>query len=98
MSITEEQAREKWCPMVRYTFHSTDSSANRWKQSLPPNEPHALNPLPCRCIAPECMMWRWHFEQTNKQPSNSMSWPPVEPTYSQTYKGYCGLAGGGGIL
>ena len=23
------------------------------------SEPHALNPVPCRCIASECMAWRW---------------------------------------
>jgi hypothetical protein len=44
---------------VRYSFNSDDTACNRWKQSEPPTEPHALNPVPCRCIASQCMAWRW---------------------------------------
>lgn len=53
--MTPKEARTKWCPMVRYATR-LDPSSNRWKQDV--GEPHALNPVPCRCIANECMMWR----------------------------------------
>ena len=62
MTLTEAEAASKWCPHVRYQWQS-DPSANRWKQSLPADEPHALNPEPCRCIASECMAWRWAAPQ-----------------------------------
>lgn len=58
MNLTEREAASKWCPHARYQWQS-DPSANRWKQSLPEEQPHALNPVPCRCIASECMAWRW---------------------------------------
>jgi hypothetical protein len=56
--ITEAEAKTKWCPFARYAFTDV-GGVNRWKQSAPENEPHALNPVPCRCIGSECMMWRW---------------------------------------
>lgn len=53
--LTEEQAREKWCPMVRLA-----------EATAPPGYPSrnrgtsdsGVHPL-CRCIASECMAWRW---------------------------------------
>lgn len=56
--MTEDEAKEKWCPWARYET-GQGRTANRWRQSLPENEPHALNPVPCRCIASACMAWRW---------------------------------------
>lgn len=47
---TEEEAREKWCPMVRYSFDDeARTSQNRWADKN--------NPKECRCIVSECMMW-----------------------------------------
>lgn len=57
MLLTEEQASTKWCPHSRYNSNG-ELASNRWKQSLPEDQPHALNPVPCRCIASECMAWR----------------------------------------
>lgn len=58
--MTDDEAKTKWCPFVRYSASSSSyPTANRWKQSAPPEEPHALNPVPCRCIAADCMAWRW---------------------------------------
>lgn len=59
MLLTEEQARTKWCPHSRYNSNG-ELASNRWKQSAPEDQPHALNPVPCRCIASECMAWRMH--------------------------------------
>lgn len=59
MLTTEEQAREKWCPLARYSTTSGDPASNRWRQSLPEDQPYAANPVPCRCIGSECMAWRW---------------------------------------
>lgn len=63
MMLTEEEARKKWCPFVRYYEAGDRAASNRWRQSLPAEEPHALNPVPCRCIASDCMMWQWFDHQ-----------------------------------
>ena len=59
MMHTEEQAREKWCPHARTTYVG-DSGAeqfpsNRYGTSDGTN----FNPKDCRCIASDCMAWRW---------------------------------------
>ena len=53
--MTEEEAKKKWCPMVRYdsdggTFNR--GYVNGWLN----DHPHNLNAL-CNCIASDCMMW-----------------------------------------
>jgi len=45
--MTEEEARKKWCPQVRWTSHGegyTDPFENRGAN--------------CLCIASNCMMWK----------------------------------------
>lgn len=78
--LTEDEAKTKWCPFARYQGFR-DGGVNRWKQSAPADEPHALNPIPCRCIASDCMAWRWK-DTTNPYPEDRAQWG-----------GYCGLAG-----
>ena len=53
--MTEEEAKTKWCPFVRQAQNGTIWSSNRWGDSR--------NPQPCRCIASECMAWRWRLER-----------------------------------
>ena len=47
--MTEEEAKTKWCPMVRHMVYPNtfDPSGG--------NIPHEYS---C-CIASDCMMWRW---------------------------------------
>lgn len=86
--MTEDEAREKWCPDARYAGQDDDGGANRWKQNLTADEPHALNPIPCRCIASQCMAWRWQ-NLTRHYP-----WGSVNVGGSNDpRKGYCGRAG-----
>lgn len=51
--LTEEAAREKWCPFARvYAVVDGDVvTVNRETLSQPAKW--------CRCIASGCMMWRW---------------------------------------
>lgn len=56
MLLTEEEAKAKWCPFVRYSNSTEDNnSANRWGTDQGDDE----NPESCRCIASACMSWRW---------------------------------------
>lgn len=65
--MTEDEARTKWCPMVR--FGEDDACSNRW--TVYPNL------IQCRCIASDCMMWRFGPDKT----------------VVGDRLGYCGLAG-----
>jgi hypothetical protein len=57
MYSTETEAKERWCPFVRFITNTDCSATNRW--SNPKDEKITeLNPDRCRCIASDCMMWR----------------------------------------
>ena len=58
--MTEDEAREKWCPMVRHTDNES-GGANRWLMGENPDPKWGTpnNPSVCRCIASECMWWVW---------------------------------------
>lgn len=50
MYVTEQQASEKWCPMVR-VYNESSGADNRTIGHT--------NPEYARCIGSECMMWGW---------------------------------------
>jgi hypothetical protein len=50
MYLTEEEAREKWCPVYGRGIGTVENEAGRTLGTY--ND--ELN-----CIASECMMWRW---------------------------------------
>jgi hypothetical protein len=52
MQITEEEARQRWCPVVRV------DGSNRVHNTLQDGFVNA--DLSYRCIASECMAWREH--------------------------------------
>jgi hypothetical protein len=51
--MTTEDARTKWCPMVRVTALregcATGATTNQIDESY----------TSCQCISKDCMMWRW---------------------------------------
>ena len=85
MILTEEEAKTKWCPMARYgELHGPEqgaAAAFNYNRTDVPNAP----PIPntCRCIASECMAWKWETagEDMGRQHNN----PGAER------HGYCGL-------
>jgi len=76
--MTEEEARKKWCPMVR--FHVVDDSVednkNRYKDSES-----------VLCIASDCMMWRGNVIGTHPTERDEKG------NYLEVLDGYCGLGG-----
>ena len=59
--MTEEEARTKWCPMVRLAWQVNPDrphdaiTANRWGSGQPIDV--------ATCIGSACMMWRWEHKQ-----------------------------------
>jgi hypothetical protein len=90
--MTEQEARDKWCPMARVSTYldgnPAESAANRTDEGIP----YAGS----RCIASDCMMWRKqcfarHKETGDLYPVEVLllgdDWETVEN------HGYCGLGG-----
>ena len=60
--MTEDQAKTKWCPMTR--FKMDEVAVNR-HNGTPGKIDVQFNPPYARCIASECMMWRWWQIEAN---------------------------------
>jgi len=80
--MTEDEARTKWCPFARVIhFHDNDhqgiapAAGNRGCHGYPKPE--------ARCIASDCMAWRWGSDVTVGK----------FKTQRENCHGYCGLAG-----
>lgn len=78
--MTEDQAKTKWCPMVR-TGMVAGMAVNH-HVDMQPHGDGVYNQT--RCIASACMLWRW----LQSPPANKTS-KEVNPIW----QGYCGLAG-----
>lgn len=64
MNLTPEQAREKWCPMVRIARREQEHRVEASNLTVVGGcNTDALGrthvPASCRCIADDCAMWRW---------------------------------------
>ena len=75
--MTEDEAKTKWCPMVRQGYNDKIGEMNnQW----------AFDKLfSGKCIASGCMMWRWKIISLELAMRNADKQIPAE--------GYCGLAG-----
>jgi hypothetical protein len=59
VKLTEEDAREKWCPFARadaYPASESSVTVNR--------EGSSFTRKACLCIASNCMAWRWAEEKS----------------------------------
>lgn len=87
MLMTEEQARSKWCPMVR---QSTDSfpTYNRLEDGTVPES--------CLCVSSDCMAWRWfdhdHSERQEAVQGMNDILRDIQ-SITGTRRGYCGAFG-----
>ncbi len=87
MTMTEEQAREKWCPYARsysfeeFQFNTAMASTNR--------EPDGAPNKACRCIASDCMAWRWKVGPPTKLEKAEYD----ETNIVSEQRGFCGPAG-----
>lgn len=93
MTMTEEEAKKKWCPYAR---HEGDKGGS-WNRTLATMKRvfgwDGSNPYPeetCNCIASACMAWRTHESVAFKERADreyAVSGDRLTPP------GYCGLAG-----
>ena len=90
--MTEDEAREKWCPHVRYrSDRFPEGGINRWTAQGDTQD----MPSMCYCIASKCMAWRWAVSPADVKAAerqvvrDSLAIEALDrgPT------GYCGLAG-----
>lgn len=63
--MTEDEAKTKWCPMVRFG-HVAGMAINRYAQM----QKGAVDSWyeQTRCIASECMMWRYNIANATNGP------------------------------
>jgi hypothetical protein len=76
--MTEEEAKEKWCPMARCA-DPENSAINKVY----------FEDINNRCLATGCMMWRWEITPEAQKLNNHQN-PPGHIIAD----GYCGLGGG----
>lgn len=88
--LTEEQAKQKWCPFSRaaLTWREGRAFSDASPQAIvavPVNRGGDISDL-CCCIASECMAWRW------ADPEERLA--SDERRAADSRRGCCGLAGG----
>lgn len=54
--MTEEEAKQKWCPMVRVSVFPTSTGGKLWSN----NRQDLEHRNGSKCLGSACMMWRWH--------------------------------------
>lgn len=92
MILTEKEARSKWCHAARVAGYMELKSGDQvFVANCVSVEPklmaaggNARNPPSARCIASDCMGWRW------KVLARGEAWATDE---AGALLGYCGLAG-----
>jgi hypothetical protein len=86
MTVTEEEARKLWCPMVRY-----QPLPYNWIRTITQKRTSWLNTSATntgsRCIASDCMMWRWN-DKTLSPEGHFGTYTITDYTH-----GHCGLGG-----
>lgn len=86
--MTEKEASEKWCPMVRFIMTPQD---NTWQNQAMTNRmefvKQGLNET--RCIGSDCMMWRWDVVGFRYGTGSEQERVGVK----SNEHGYCGLGG-----
>jgi len=85
--MTEDEARTKWCPMVRVLVTRND---NVWQGNMLTNrgEIPASN-TDTLCIASDCMMWQATDNEFDPEPPQTSA---VRVPQKGKPAGYCGLA------
>lgn len=76
--MTEDQARNRWCPFVRITLET-----EHWKAMNNREQPLTGNGIRTNCIASNCMAWQWERTLVGGNDKDG---------FEYENGGYCGLA------
>lgn len=87
MILSEEQARQRWCPHARVIGIAKDGG-NLGRIVTGYNRDHPDGNIPA-CIASHCMAWRWYEPKTLRDIDLVTS----DVVASAPRTGYCGLSG-----
>ena len=101
--VTEEQAKTKWCPFARTITHAEFAKNQPWVagnrvggDQTTPYKPNP-NPLGSRCIASQCMAWRWSSGMWSLTEQRWIKagehYEPGTVEWRDSEYGGCGLAG-----
>lgn len=67
MVVTEEQAKEMWCPMARLVSATGRATMGPLNRVIDARQDKAnLNPIDARCLGSKCMMWRWYNDDLGR--------------------------------
>jgi hypothetical protein len=95
VSLTEAEAKTKWCPHVRYLSVFRDEDGKRETAGCFNRGYDDTGLDRSLCIGDACMMWRWHEPWTSSTEEGvggdlvlRLARKPGEPK-----RGFCGLAG-----
>ncbi len=80
--MTEDEAKTKWCPMIRFSLGEVAHYSNREEVADASN-------AKSRCIGSACMMWRISHRMYSKIGADGF---PTKDS-NEIFEGYCGLAG-----
>ena len=80
--MTEQEAKQKWCPFVRFVTPQDDVEGD-YNNRYTSVDMVIRKESPSTCIASDCMAWRWviMFSIDEQLPNRDEA------------SGYCGLAG-----
>jgi hypothetical protein len=88
MTVSEKEARTKWCPFARVATCNSDggnpSAASPNRISLRGSDALSILPSGALCVGSDCMAWRVPMLRLDKHGF-------AEPNAER--EGYCGLAG-----
>ena len=87
--LTETEAKQRWCPMVRMAEEEGSGFAGTWNRTW--RSRPIPNPDECRCIASDCAMWRWTDDSAWE--GDGLERTAEESDGKWVRRGYCGLAG-----
>lgn len=69
--MTEEEAKTKWCPKVRYLAIFRDDTGKREIAGCYNRSANSTDIMDCNCIASECMWWVWDVTPANAATENA---------------------------
>lgn len=92
MILKEEEAKAKWCSHVRHSNFSNDENASNRYGRIEDDEFND-NPEEARCIASECMQWRWATKVNPEYHKYAGDLDSTPKRIVDKDRGYCGPAG-----